>query len=43
MFRRYSITDAQVLQEGVEKLALHHATSGKTERTVIPIQQARDR
>ena len=43
MFRRYSITDAQVLQEGVEKLSLHHATSGKTERTVIPIQEARDR
>ena len=40
MFRRYAIADAQVLQEGVEKLARHYASTNKTERTVIPIQEA---
>ena len=40
MFRRYAIADAQVLQEGVEKLARHYAGADKTERTVVPIQEA---
>ena len=40
MFRRYAIADAQVLQEGVEKLARHYANTDRTRRTMISTQEA---